>query len=68
MKIYQNSLKTQILILNIEDRKLKFCKSEQNTEILAFGEDNSTNKEKPILLKSAPTPPGSTWLSKTGAK
>ena len=57
-----------MLILNIENRKWKFCKSEQNTEILAFGEDNSTNKEKPFLLKSAPTPPGSTWLSKTGAK
>ena len=58
-----------MLILNTEDKKWKFCKSEQNTEILAFGEDNSTNKEKPFLLKSAPTPPpGSTWLSKTGAK
>ena len=57
-----------MIILNIKDRKWKFCKSEQNTEILAFGEDNSTNKEKPFLLKSAPTPPGSTWLSKTGAK
>ena len=57
-----------MLILNIKDRKWKFRKSEQNTEILAFGEDNSTNKEKPFLLKSAPLPPGSTWFSKTGAK
>ena len=57
-----------MLILNTEDRKWKFCKSEQNTEILAFGEDNSTNKENPFLLKSAPLPPASTWFSKTGAK
>ena len=37
-----------MLILDIENRKWKFCKSEQNTDILAFGEDNSTNKEKPF--------------------
>jgi hypothetical protein len=38
-----------MLILNIEDKKWKFCKSEQNTKILAFGEDNSTNKEKQAI-------------------
>ena len=51
MKIYQNVSKTWILILQIQDKTQKFCKSEQNIAISKW--ICSTRVEKLLLMKNA---------------